>query len=205
MTLVAALSPDSQMLLGDVVISQHLGRGTPLPPFKGTFLPSVGFTLPADPGASGQIVATRQKLVRINSNLAVGWSGPYPAARRLVSAMLDYFDSGRVTIQDITKFLTTCDYDDRFNDNLSLIGHCVNDSNYFNSFGLHAKSVDFPLLGRRSIAGSGADSFVRLCAWWADQGIISIVGTLSNNVYYENVMYYRLSYCRRNRKSIDAL
>jgi hypothetical protein len=162
-TLIAALIPDGHpVLLGDLLISADLPKDGALPVSGPVFLPSVGLTVPPDLGASRQIVATRQKLCLITDNLAVGWSGPYLVAQRIVRAMLDHFPSGPLTMADIDEFFTTWDYDDLYRSGLSLVGSCFNNETMSN-FSHNATEVDLPLFGVSYVGGEGSRPFIDLC------------------------------------------
>ena len=112
MTLVARVSPfGCPLMLADILIT------TPQPnrQTQAEALPSIGhFALIGDSAIDlGRVAGLAQKICVIADNLAVGWSGDYKSAERIIAAMRAYPWPDRITTDDVQDCLATTIYEDQ--------------------------------------------------------------------------------------------
>ena len=141
MTLVARVSPfGCPLILADILIT------TPEPnrQTQAEALPSIGHFALIEHNAIDlrRVAGLAQKICVIADNLAVGWSGDYKPAERIISAMRAYPWPDRITTDDVQDCLATTSYEDQAA--VSLVGIFSNDK-WFGEFGLNASKISLPV------------------------------------------------------------
>jgi hypothetical protein len=159
MTLVARVSPfGCPLMLADILIT------TPQPDrqTQADALPSIGhLALIADSAIDlGRVAGLAQKVCVIAADLAVGWSGDYKSAERIISAMRAYPWPDRITTYDVQECLATTSYEDQAA--VSLVGIFSHDK-WFGEFGMNAPKVSLPLFNECRVIGGGSGAFIRMC------------------------------------------
>jgi hypothetical protein len=159
MTLVARVSPfGCPLMLADVLITTpERNRQTQV-----EALPSIGhFALIEDSVVDlNRVARLAQKVCVIADNLAVGWSGDYEPAKRIISALRAYRWPHRITTRDVEDCLATTRYEDQASVSL---GEVFSNDKFFGEFGLNAPKIHLPLFDECRIIGSGRNSFIRMC------------------------------------------
>jgi hypothetical protein len=159
MTLVARVAPfGCPLLLADILITTP----QPHPQTQLEALPSIGHFALIEPNAVdlSRVAGLAQKICVITDNLAVGWSGNYRSARRIIATMRAYPWPARITTDDVQNCLATTRYEDQAA--VSLAGMFLND-NFFGEFGLNSSKSNLPLFNECRILGGGKNAFIELC------------------------------------------
>ena len=156
MTLVATVSPfGCPLMLGDILITgapnaQNMAK-----------LPTIGSLHLVDDSVVdlSRVAWLAQKICTINDNLAVGWSGSYEFAKRIISSMRAFPWNDQIELDDVQQCLATTQYDDQAA--VSLVGVLAR-ADDFCQFGLNAGTVTLPLFNECRIIGSGRDNFIQM-------------------------------------------
>ena len=171
MTLVATLSPYScPIMLGDILLSGARAPGAEVT------LPTIGNVRLVDESVAdlNHVAWLAPKICRITPNLAVGWSGDYAAAKRIIANMRAYSWPNQFSLECIQEFLTTTDYDDQAS--IGMAGIFATEKT-FGEFGLNTPSVDLPLFNKSRVLGNGRERFIDMCR---DVSDITVQGDASD-------------------------